>query len=74
VVHFADLQERRRAVQMLLFTALAVVLYLVSDRALNALEVRAGRRFEYRSLIFFVILLVLAVLAFSAVQQLAPGR
>ena len=59
---------------MLLFTALAVVLYLVSDRALNALEVRAGRRFEYRSLIFFAILLVLAVLAFSAVQQLAPGR
>ena len=59
---------------MLLFTALAVLLYLVSDRALNALEVRAGRRFEYRSLIFFVILLVLAVLAFSAVQQLAPGR
>ena len=59
---------------MLLFTALAVVLYLVSDRALNALEVRAGRRFEYRSLIFFVILLTLALLAFAAVQQLAPGR
>ena len=59
--------------QILLFTALAAVLYLVSDRALNALEVRAGRRFEYRSLIFFVILLVLAVLAFSAVQRFAPG-
>jgi hypothetical protein len=60
-------------VQILLFTVLAVVLYLVSDRALNALEARAGRRFEYRSLIFFVILLALAVLAFSAVQRLAPG-
>lgn len=59
--------------QMLLFTVLAVVLYLVSDRALNALEVRAGRRFEYRSLIFFVILLALAVLAFSAVQRFAPS-
>ena len=58
---------------MLLFTALAVVLYLVSDRALNALEVRAGRRFEYRSLIFFVILLALALLAFSAVQHFLPA-
>lgn len=59
--------------EMLLFTALAVVLYLVADRALNALEVRAGRRFEYRSLIFFVILLALAIVVFSAVQRFAPA-
>ena len=59
--------------EMLLFTALAVVLYLVADRALNALELRAGRRFEYRSLIFFVILLALAIAVFSAVQRFAPG-
>ncbi len=59
--------------QILLFTTLAVVLYLVADRVLNALELRAGRRFEYRSLIFFVILLLLALLAFSLVQSLAPG-
>jgi hypothetical protein len=60
-------------VQILLFTALAVVLYLVADRALNALELRAGRRFEHRSVVFFAILLVLAMLAFAAVQRLAPG-
>lgn len=59
--------------EMLLFTALAVVLYLVADRALNALELRAGRRFEYRSLIFFVILLALAIAVFSAVQRFAPA-
>jgi hypothetical protein len=59
--------------EMLLFTALAVVLYLVADRALNALELRAGRRFEYRSLVFFVILLALAIAVFSAVQRFAPG-
>ena len=58
---------------MLLFTALAVVLYLVSDRALNVLEVRAGRRFEYRSLIFFAILLALALIAFSAVRRFLPA-
>jgi hypothetical protein len=60
-------------VQILLFTALAVVLYLVADRALNALELRAGRRFDNRSLIFFAILLALAVVTFSAVQHFAPG-
>ena len=59
--------------EMLLFTALAVVLYLVADRALNALELRAGRRFEYRSLVFFVILLALAIAVFSAVQRFAPA-
>ena len=46
----------------------------MSDRALNAFEVRAGRRLEYRSLIFFVILLVLALIAFAAVQRLVPGN
>ena len=59
--------------EMLLFTALAVVLYLVADRALNALELRAGRRFEYRSLVFFAILLALAIVVFSAVQRFAPA-
>ena len=59
--------------QILLFTALAVVLYLVADRALNAIELRAGRRFEYRSLIFFAILLPLAMLAFALIQRLAPA-
>jgi membrane-anchored glycerophosphoryl diester phosphodiesterase (GDPDase) len=60
-------------VEALLFTAVAVVLYLVSDRLLDALERRAGRRFEYRSMIFFAILLVLAVLTFAAVQHLVAG-
>lgn len=59
--------------QILLFTTLAVVLYLVADRALNALELRAGRRFAYRSLIFFGILLLLAVIAFSLVRSVVPA-
>jgi Ca2+/Na+ antiporter len=60
--------------QILLFTALAVALYVASDRLLDALETRAGRRFEYRSLIFFAILLALAVVTFAAVQRFAPGN
>ncbi|NJD33042.1 MAG: hypothetical protein FIB04_14280 [Gammaproteobacteria bacterium] len=60
-------------VEALLFTALAVVLYLVADRVLDALERRAGRRFEYRSVIFFVILLLLAVISFAVVRRFGPG-
>ena len=60
-------------VEALLFTALAVVLYLVADRLLDALERRAGRRFEYRSVVFFVILLLLALLSFAVVRRFGPG-
>ena len=59
--------------QLVLFTVLAVVLYLVSDRILDALERRAGRRFDNRSLVFFAILLALALVTFSLVQRYAPG-
>jgi len=59
--------------QFVLFTVLAIALYVVSDRVLQALERRAGHPFEHRSLIFFAILLALAMIAFSAVQRLAPG-
>lgn len=62
-----------RSVEMLLFTALAAVLYLVADRVLDAAERRAGRRFEYRSVIFFTILLVLALAAFALVRRYGPG-
>ncbi len=60
--------------QILLFTVFAVVLYVVADRMLDAMERRAGRRFEYRSVYFFVILLVLAIVVFSAVQRFASGN
>ena len=58
--------------QLILFTILGIALYFVSDRALQALERRAGRVFEHRTLIFFAILLALALVTFAAVQRLAP--
>ena len=50
------------------FTAVAVVLYLVADWILNRIEVTAGKRFEHRSLLFFAILLILALTAFSLIR------
>ena len=55
--------------ETILFTAIAAVLYLVADRLLLLLETRAGRRFEHRSLVFFAILLTLAVVTFGAIRR-----
>ena len=51
------------------FTIVAIVLYLLSDWVLERIEVAMGRRLEYRSLIFFVILLTLALISFSIIQR-----
>ena len=50
------------------FTIVAVILYLVSDWMLERIEVSLGKRLEHRSLIFFVILLTLAVVTFAVIQ------
>jgi hypothetical protein len=50
------------------FTLVAIVLYLVSDWILQRLEEAAGRRFEHRSLIFFALLLTFALASFSLIR------
>ena len=58
--------------EMIYFTVVAIVLYLASDRILNWIELRRGKRFEHRSLIFFVIILVLALTVFNLIQRYTP--
>jgi hypothetical protein len=55
--------------EIILFTIAAIILYIVSDRALNYVEMRRGARFEHRSFIFFTILVTLAVLSFGLIQK-----
>jgi len=55
-------------VSIVYFTLVAVILYLVSDWLLERIEVAAGKRLEHRSIIFFVILLSLALVSFSLIQ------
>lgn len=50
------------------FTLVAVILYLVADRLLEWLEIYQGKRLEHRSLVFFAILLTLALATFSAIR------
>jgi hypothetical protein len=53
--------------EILYYTVTAVVLYFVADWVLDRIEIAYGQRFKFRSLIFFVIILVLALI----VSQLA---
>ena len=54
--------------EALAYTLVAVALYALSDRLLNWLEIRRGARYENRSLIFFAIILTLALISFQAIQ------
>ena len=53
----------------LYYTITAVLLYLLSDWILNRIEQSVGKRLEYRSLIFFVIIMVLAVGSFEMIDR-----
>ena len=57
--------------EILYFTLAAILLYFAADWILNRIETAAGRRFEYRSLIFFAILLVMALTSFTLIRNLA---
>lgn len=59
--------------QALYFTAAAIALYVLSDWILQRAEERAGRRFEHRSLLFFAILLPLALAAFAIIRWLTQA-
>jgi hypothetical protein len=51
------------------FTLTGAVLYLAADRLLDAAERRAGKRFQYRSVIFFVLLFSMAAISFALIRQ-----
>lgn len=54
----------------LYYTVTAVLLYIISDWILNKIEQRVGKRLEYRSLIFLVIIMVLAVGSFELINRI----
>lgn len=56
--------------EALAYTAVAIALYFISDWILDRIEVAYGRRFEHRALLFFAILLALALMSFSLIRRL----
>ena len=63
-------RDGRSLMSIVYFTLAAIALYLLSDWILERAEVAAGRRFQYRSLVFFSILLTLAVTSFALISHL----
>ena len=54
------------------YTITGIVLYLVADWIFRLAETRAGRVFEHRTLIFFTLLLSLALVTFAVIRSLVP--
>ena len=54
------------------YTLIGISLYLASDWLLDRIENAYGSRFQYRSLIFLVIILVLAVTTAQIVTLVNP--
>ena len=57
--------------EILYFTLAAIVLYVGADWILNRIEAAVGRRLEYRSIIFFAILLIMALSSFALIRHLS---
>ena len=56
-------------VQYVYFTLVAAILYLGSAWIVDRIEIAAGKRLEYRTLLFFGILLTLALISFSIIRN-----
>jgi len=59
--------------EALYFTLVAVGLYFFSDWLLERIERLRGKRFEQRSIVFFAIIAVLALISFQVIQMLMRG-
>lgn len=66
-------RSRTTALEAVYFTVAGILLYWLADRLLVLIERRAGRVLEYRTLVFFVLLLSLALLTFAAIRRFLPA-
>ena len=57
--------------EFIYFTIVAVALYLLADRILLSIESYLGRRLEQRSVVFFLLLLVMALTSFWIIRMLS---
>lgn len=51
------------------FTIAGIILYVAADWLLRRLEARAGRTFAHRTLVFFVLLLSMALVTFAILRS-----
>jgi len=58
-------------IEMMAYTLAGIVLYFASDWILLQIENTAGRRFENRNLLFFAIILILALCSFAVFRLIS---
>jgi hypothetical protein len=56
------------SMEMIYYTLAGVFLYVAADWILDRIEIAAGRRLEYRSPVFFIILLAMALTSFALIR------
>jgi predicted PurR-regulated permease PerM len=59
--------------EILVFTANAIIIYLLTDWIVRTIEKKRGQALKQRQAIFFVIILVLALISFRALRLLFTG-
>ena len=59
--------------EILLFTAVGIVLYLVCDRLLVLLETMHGEPLPQRNVVFFVLIMALSLSTFSLLRTWFPA-
>jgi hypothetical protein len=58
--------------QILLFTIVGIALYFAADWALRRIERARGAPLPHRDLVYFGIILSLALLSFTVLERLGP--
>ncbi|HMV72020.1 MAG TPA: hypothetical protein PKZ77_03350 [Pseudomonadales bacterium] len=58
--------------EIVLFTIVGIALYFAADWALRTLERMHGAPLPYRNIVYFVIILVLALASFTFLQRIGP--
>ena len=56
--------------EILIFTLNAIVIYFLADWILRQIEARRGEVLKQRQVIFFVIILALAIVSFQVLQTI----
>ena len=59
--------------EMMVYTIVGIVLYFFSDWILQKFEQSAGKQFDNRNIIFFAIIMFLALVSFTIVRLFVPA-
>jgi predicted PurR-regulated permease PerM len=60
-------------VEIIVFTANAIVIYLLTDWIVRTIEKKRGEALKQRQAVFFVIILVLALISFRLLRLFFSG-